>query len=229
MSDQKENKVSIIPEKKTWLRAIVSAIPTVGGALDHLLFDRADEIRARNIEESLKTIEKKLSNIPEAILDKAWFESEEALAMFRNMAEKVEFEPDRQKRTSLANVVAISGTKIFSSDKRKLSVFEHLNRLTFVQMRLLSIIGELKPEQKQVGQEIVQTVNALWANQIIQAIRQNRYGQFWEGQLNIGLELEILESLNMISGVQTIAGGEKAFVMTSLGQEAVKYFKAGNN
>jgi len=223
-----KDTVTLVPEKRTWLRAAISAIPTVGGALDHLLFDRADEIRTRNIEESIKAIEQKIKQIPEDQIDKDWFGSEEALAMFRNMADKVEFEPDKQKRTSLANVVAISGTKNFSGDQRKLSVLEHLNRLTFVQLRLLSIIGELKPQQRQVGKEIVQTVTALWGNDIIQAIMQNRYGQFWAGQLNIGLEIEVLESLNMISGIQTISGGEKAFVVTSLGREAIKYFTAAN-
>lgn len=44
-----------IPEGMTWLRAAVSAIPCVGGAVDHLLFDKADAIRNKNIEQSLQT------------------------------------------------------------------------------------------------------------------------------------------------------------------------------
>ncbi len=229
MSNKGKNRISKIPNKTTWLRAAISAIPAVGGALDHLIFDKADEIRARNIEDAISSIAERLNAIPEELIDSSWFESEEALAMFRNMADKIEFEPDSKKRESLAKVVAASGMKKFSSDKRKLSILDHLSRLSFVQMRLMSIISQLQPQKREVGNEIVQSVNALWANQIIEAIKHNSYGQFWEGQLNIGLELEVLESLNVIRTVPLITGGEKAFELTSLGMETSKYFCAGNN
>ena len=48
-----DDGASLMPERRTWLRATVSVIPYVGGALDHLLFDRADSIRLRNIESAL--------------------------------------------------------------------------------------------------------------------------------------------------------------------------------
>jgi len=227
--NKEEKGISILPSKNSWLRAVVSAIPTVGGALDHLLFDKADEIRIRNIESAISAMKDRLSTIPDQLLDKSWFESEEALAMFRNMAENVGFEPDHRKRASLAKVVAASGMKQFATDKRKLSILEHLNKLSFVQMRLLAIVSQLQPQQCQVGTEIVQTINALWSNQIIKAIEHNPYGQFWDGQLNITLEFEVLESLNVIRNVPLINGGERAFEVTALGMEASKYFLAGNN
>ena len=42
-----------LPEGITWLRASISCIPMVGGALDHLIFDKADAIRVKNIEAAL--------------------------------------------------------------------------------------------------------------------------------------------------------------------------------
>ena len=50
MTDLKD----LIPERRAWFRGAVSSIPMVGGALDHLLFDRADSIRVANIEAALK-------------------------------------------------------------------------------------------------------------------------------------------------------------------------------
>jgi hypothetical protein len=37
------------------------------------------------------------------------------------------------------------------------------------------------------------------------------------------------KAARLINGVQTVSGGERAFVVTSLGREAIKYFNAGNN
>jgi len=224
MNTESGKGVSLIPSKSSWLRAAVTSIPMVGGALDHLIFDRADEIRARNVEQAITSIQSRLNAIPEAMLDKAWFESEEALAMFRALIDKIQFEPDLKKRESLSKVVAVSGAKDFSHDKRKLSILDHLNRLSFVQMKLLTIMAKLAPQQRNVGQEIVQSVNALWGEQIIQAIKTNPYGQFWEGQLNVGLELQVLEALNVIRRIQLISGGDSAFEVTDLGREAAKYF-----
>ena len=51
-----------MPERVTWLRALVVAIPTVGGALDHLLFDKADAVRLRNIEAALNALSEQLQN-----------------------------------------------------------------------------------------------------------------------------------------------------------------------
>lgn len=194
----------------------------------HLLFDRADEIRARNVEQAIKTIEGRLGEIPEATLDKNWFSSEEALAMFRELIDKIQFEPDSRKRNSLANVVAISGTTTLSNDNRKLSVLDHLNRLSYVQMKLLSILARLSHQKRDVGTEIVQSVNALWGEQIIQAVQANPSGQFWAGQLNIALELQVLESLNVIRRIQLISGNDSAFAVTDLGREAARYFTAAN-
>lgn len=229
MSDVDNQNVSIIPSKKTWLRAAVAAIPTVGGALDHLLFDRADEIRSRNVEQALASIENRLSSIPNSMVDKAWFESEEALAMFRELIDKIQFEPDSRKRESLSKVVAVSGTKELSSDERKLSILDHLNRLSFVQMKLLNILYKLKPQKREVGKDIIQSVSALWDEQIVHAIKENPDGQFWSGQLDVGLELQVLEALNVIRRIQLISGGDAAFVVTDLGREAAKYFSAAND
>lgn len=227
MNDNKDIQ-SLIPSKLAWLRATVSAIPMVGGALDHLLFDKADEIRARNVEQAITAIENRLRQIPETAIDKNWFSSEEALAMFRELVDKIQFEPDRKKRDSLANVVAVSGTTALSSDSRKLSVLDHLNRLTYVQMKMLSILSKLPHNKREIGTEIVQSVNALWADQIVQAVQNNPSGQFWVGQLNIGLELEVLEALNVVRRIQLISGNESAFAVTDLGKEAAKYFAAAN-
>ncbi|MGN5159807.1 hypothetical protein [Aeromonas dhakensis] len=46
----------ITPSKKAAMRASISLIPSIGGAFDHLLFDRADEIRISNIEKTIEIL-----------------------------------------------------------------------------------------------------------------------------------------------------------------------------
>ena len=46
-----ENAVS---SGRSAFRAAVAPVPIVGGALDYLLFDKSDEIRSRNVEQTMK-------------------------------------------------------------------------------------------------------------------------------------------------------------------------------
>ncbi len=141
MEDKKINKY--IPTGTSILRAGVSLIPLVGGVLDHLLFDKADEIRTRNIEQSISEISKKMGNIPEENITKEWFESTEAIEMFRQLIEKVQFESDNIKIKTLSDIYAISGTTEFSSDPNKFAVLRKVAELTTVQKELLLIVSKM--------------------------------------------------------------------------------------
>ena len=52
--NKKAEASKLIPSGKTIIQSVITSIPVIGGALDHLIFDKADEIRLKNIE---KTIE----------------------------------------------------------------------------------------------------------------------------------------------------------------------------
>lgn len=214
-----------VPDKRTWLRAAVSAIPYAGGALDHLLFDRADEIRTQNLETSINTLNKKLEMLGEHQLDLKWFSSPEALAMFRVMSEKVQFEPDVKKIESIAKVTAISGIKEFAEDRRKLSVLEHISQLSYVQIKLLRIISTITPEQRVLtGGAITQNASGLWENVIADAVQSNSDGKFWDGQMDLSLELDILCSFNALAQINfVVSSSERCFKFTRLGRLASRY------
>jgi len=170
------SKLSSLPSKKALLRATVAAIPHAGGALDHLLFDRADEIRLNNIEQAIAAIHKRVEELGESAIDADWFDSTEALALFRNMADKVQFEPDSKKVHTLAKFVATAGSNEFANDRRKLSVFDHVSSLSFVQMKLLSILGSMNPTQKEFSGgdgSISLTASGLWISDIVKILGQN--------------------------------------------------------
>jgi hypothetical protein len=102
-------------------RAAIYALPYAGGALDHLIFDKADAIRLRNIQASLAALSAQLEKVHESKIDKSWFESEEALAAFKLMADKVSYEPDPKKVDAVGRIVGACGNTEHSNDHRKLS------------------------------------------------------------------------------------------------------------
>jgi len=222
MSDSSISKH--IPEGKTWLRAAVSSIPMVGSALDHLIFDKADSIRTSNLEAALNAVSHRLEQIPENLIDKEWFQSEEALATFRLLSEKTSFEPDKQKIQDLGRVAATCGTTSLSKDSKKLSVFDHISRLSPVQSRLLLAISSCSPRTKTVsGGDIQQSLSAIWPEDIKATLQSGTI--FWEGTLNLALELEILESMNMLRRIPVLSSADTPLSLTALGQYAVTYLR----
>lgn len=211
-----------IPEGMTWLRAAVSLIPYVGGAVDHLLFDQADVIRNKNIEQTLKSLSASVDELKDKI-NQPWFSSEEFLQLLKKLFDSVSFETDKPKIDTLGKIVALCGTNEYVPDQKKCSVFDHIAKLSYVQIRLLSLVASIPKKKKEISSDaLVQTVYAIWFDDIMIALQQNLENRFWEGKLNLPQEMEILESLNMVRLVP-IWGKEKAYSLTSIGNLAAGY------
>lgn len=213
-----------LPDGITWLRAAVSCIPVVGGALDHLIFDKADAIRVRNIEAALSAIKDQISSVGEAAVDKDWFQSVEALAAFKIMSDKVSYEPDPRKVEAIGRVVSACGNRQHSSDPHKLSVVEHLSRLSATQIKLLSVISGVPPKEKKIEMGgLSQTGTAIWLSDIVAALESGP--KFWQGTLAIDEELEVLESFNAVRRVQFMGPAELAYTITTIGKRAASYVR----
>ena len=211
-----------LPEGITWLRAAVSSIPAVGGALDHLIFDKADAIRVKNIEAALAAIKQQIESVEDETIDKEWFQSEEALAAFKIMSDKISYEPDPGKVEAIGRVVSACGNKQHSKDPHKLSVVEHLSRLSATQIKLLSIVSEIEPKERTIEMGgLNQTGSAIWLSDIIAVLQAGP--KFWQGTLVVDEELEVLESLNTVRRVQFMGPAELAYVVTTIGKRAAAY------
>lgn len=220
-----DDLLKYLPDAKAWLRAAVASIPVVGGALDHLLFDKADALRLQNFETALRALSARIAEVPELNVDKSWFASEEALAAMRLLTEKVGFEPDKQKIDDMGRVVAACGLHPHSSDPRKLSALEHLSRLSPTQIRLLKVVAGVTARTKTIsGVTISQTVTAVWTEDIKAALQSAP--PFWEGSLQLVLELEVLESLNTLRRVGLFGGSDQAYALTALGRHAAGFVQA---
>ncbi len=218
-----------IPTGESTLRAGISAIPFVGGTLDHLLFDKANEIRTRNIEKAIAAISFRLKEISENTLNKKWFDSSEAIEMFKQLIDKIQFEQDSYKSETLAKIYAISGTKNFSDDPNKFAVLQKASELTTIQKKILLIINKVNPVHRAFnGQGLSSTATAIWTDDITNAIKSNPNGVFWSGTLQLNLELEILESLNLIRRTNAPLANILGYEITGLGKLVLKYLITAN-
>lgn len=211
-----------MPDGITWLRAAVSCIPVVGGALDHLIFDKADAIRVKNIEAALSAVKDQINSVGESAVDTKWFQSEEALAAFKLMSDKISYEPDPRKVDAIGRIVSACGNRQHSSDPHKLSVVEHLSRLSATQIKLLSVISGVQPKEKKIDMGgLSQTGTAVWMSDIITTLESGP--RFWQGTLAVDEELEVLESFNAVRRVQFMGPTELAYLLTTIGKRAATY------
>ncbi len=190
-------KSKYIPTANSILKAGVSAIPTVGGALGHLIFDKADEIRIRNIEIAIEEISSTLKGIDSQLIDVNWFSSPEALNVFKSLVDKVQFESESSKTRHLATVFALFGTKQNVAEPNKYIILEKLASLTITQIHLFTIVARTPYEERTMSQgALIHDVRAIWFDSIKAQVLD--VPKFWSGTMNLDLELEILVSLNLI-------------------------------
>ena len=214
----------LAPEGVTWIRAAVASIPMVGSALDHLIFDKADAIRLKNLETAIAALSNQINGASQGAIDKKWFETEEALATFKVMADKVSYEPDKRKVDALGRIVAACGTNEHSKDDKKLSVVEHLSRLSATQIKILAAVSRTAPQQKKISTGgLEQTATAIWITDVMATLKSGP--QFWTGTLKLDEELEVLESYNTLRRVHLMGPSEAGFVITSIGKLAASYVR----
>lgn len=217
----------LVADNKTVLRSAVSILPWVGGALDHLIFDRYDEIRLQNIELALKSMTEQINTLSEAKLVKGWFETTEALNVLKTLFEAIEVEHETGKIDELARVFPVAGTSEFVSDPLKVSIMSHLGQMTDVSIKLLRIVGGIAPTLKKVGANSLSAqLSAIWPEQLREAIKTNPRGGFWKGGLDVDVEMDILASKNLVRRIEVMVTADYGYNVTSLGLAASKYLTA---
>ena len=227
MKEKIDGLVEKAKQGPAWLRAGVSAIPWAGGALDHLLFDKAGEIRMQNVEKTLDAMKDKLGSIDESMVSKEWFESEEALDMFKNLLQKIEFEGDKDKIKALSAVYCLFGTNEHKDDPKKFAVLDILSKLTNNQRVIFKVVNEVPQETKTITEDVMQyTATAKWQSTMLNYCNSNfQIRQELKGHVKLDVELEILTAFNLLVNMDVASSKDTAYRVSELGKLAYSYLK----
>lgn len=219
--NKQESYADYLPDKFAVFRAMVSAIPYAGGALDHLLFDKADSIRSKNLSISFEALSNRLKKIEERLIDIDWFKSEEALAVIKVLNDKISFEPDRKKIQTLGELVAVYGLKENVPDKHKLQILDYIGNLSSSQIELLKIIKSVPIREQKISRGgLVGTFSGKWMTDIVVYINNNNSKLL----STYATDIEILESRNTIRRLQImLSKSDICYKITELGKLAAKY------
>jgi hypothetical protein len=219
-----------VPTGESTARALIAAIPVVGGALDHLIFDKANTIKQKNIERSLAAINENVKNIGEEKIDKSWFESEEALSMFSELILKIQYEASESKIKALSKVYSFSGRIDLAHNPHKFAVLDKVAQMTDVQRKVLLILAETNPIRREFQSGGLKgTATAIWLDIAKDAVEKSKFGKFWDGIMPLDIELEILESLNLIRRITPTVGDTYGYLLTILGKSVINFLSTDGN
>lgn len=229
-----ENKSKAIEKVKQYAptahslgRALVAGIPMVGGCLDHLIFDKSDEIRLRRLEQSVRNIEECITRLDEGRLKVEWFESLEALEMFKQLLGKIEFEPSDTKVKALSNVYTLFGTSDHMEDPNKYAMLETISKMTDNQRIIFKAVNETPRETKTFGDGAIEyTTTAIWLSSVLDYIKghQNISEQL-NGHVVLDVEMDILTSFNLLVNIQAANSKDTAFTISQIGKRTYSYLK----
>lgn len=231
MSENKNIAIETVkhymPTAQSWSRALVAGIPMVGGSLDHLIFDKSDEIRLRRLEQSVKDIEECITQFEEGRLKVEWFESLEALEMFKQLLGKIEFEPSDAKVKALSNVYSLFGTTEHSDDPNKYAMMDTISKMTDNQRIIFKAVNETPRETKTFGDGAIEyTTTAIWLSSVLEYVNNHQdIRKQLRGHVLLDVEMDILTSFNLLVNIQAANSKDTAFTISQIGKRAYSYLK----
>ena len=214
-----------LPSVKSAGRALIAGIPCVGGSLDHLIFDRAEELFMKNLEKSVAEMSERIAEMEEQKIDKGWFESEEALNLFGTLMDKVRYEQDKRKVQMLSQAYVKFGTVEHTADPNKFAVLETLAKLTNNQSLIFRAVNNVPVEEKTFdGEALSFTAKARWLSAILDYMKSDAYTKsHQQGGITLDLELDILVSFNLLANVDVSNSNDLGYRVTQLGKLAYSY------
>ena len=214
-----------VPSIRSAQRALIAGIPGVGGSLDHLIFDRGEELFMKNLEKSVDEMSERIASMEEQKIDKGWFESEEALSLFGTLMDKVRYEQDKRKVQLLSQAYVQFGTVDHVADPNKFAVLETLAKLTNNQSLVFRAVNNVPVEEKTFnGGALSFTAKARWLSAIQDYMNSDTYTKSrQQGGITLNLELDILVSFNLLANVDVSNSNDLGYRVTQLGKLAYNY------
>ncbi len=219
-----------VPNKGSLFRAGVSAIPVVGGALDHLIFDKSDEIRTRNIEATITALEEKYSHLEQSTINLDWFSTGEAVNLFKELISLIEYEDSQEKVKAISNLYAISSMYQFTDDNQKAWVMRKVSELSDEQRKLFAIVAAMQPEKREFSSRgLKSSETAIWNDSVFQYLSDqfdaDNSFRFWGDDFNSDTQLELLTASGLLLRHQSIFAKNAGYNVSVFGKIVLSYLK----
>lgn len=216
-----------VPSVLAFSRALIASIPLVGGGLDHLLFDKAGEIRLQKLELTVNNIVEFISSLNEGRIIIKWFDSIEALELFKQLFNKVEFEHSDSKVKTLSQTYILFGTAEHVDDPNKYVVLDIISKMTDNQREIFKALNAIPEETKQYSAGDIAYIRlALWKSSLLDYINNTpNICVNMKDKVSIGEELDILTSFNLLSSLDIPSSENSAFRITEMGKLVFTYLK----
>lgn len=137
------------------LRAMIQAIPYIGGSIDTLVFDKAEKIRRQRVMEYLRYIHEYVSRIDAEKIDKSFFQAEEGLAVFEQALKTVIQEAITEKRKVLAAFTVAASVNPLSRRTDHQFLLDCISRMSISQVVVLLEVAKrqlrIKKDEREWG------------------------------------------------------------------------------
>jgi hypothetical protein len=135
------DKALLLYESQPWFRALVQAVPFVGGSADTMLAWRAVHLNKVRIDNLFNEVSQRLSQIEEAALNNEFIQSEEFFEILRSCAEAAARTASEYKRKRVADFLAgtIKTARIHDLSQQ---IAEDLNVLQDFHLHILALIPQ---------------------------------------------------------------------------------------
>ena len=135
-------------EEANWLRALVQAIPSVGGTLDTLFAWRWNHIQRQRYEAFLESLRRHMERIDANRLDRDFLESDEFASLFIDVSSRVTREYETEKIHLFRNALVNSAMSEFVGNPLRDFMVGLLSELTLAEVHILQIAGEKVQEPR---------------------------------------------------------------------------------
>ena len=227
---EKATTSKYVPNTSSVFRAGVSAIPVVGGALDHLIFDKSDEIRTRNIEVAIASLENKYQKLENASINLDWFLTGEAVNLFKELISLIEYEDSQEKLDAVSQLYALSSLQQFSNDQQKAWVMRKVSELSNEQRKLFVEVASILPEERKYSSGALQSSeSAIW-NDAVYNLLNNKVKIdplycFWSEGFNVDVQLELLCSAGVLERKHSYFAKNQGYKISVFGLSVLEYLK----
>ncbi|MBF4296908.1 hypothetical protein EAY24_27060, partial [Vibrio anguillarum] len=227
---EKAKDSKYVPNTGSFFRAGVSAIPVVGGALDHLIFDKSDEIRTRNIEATITALEEKYSHLEQSTINLDWFSTGEAVNLFKELITLIEYEDSQEKVEAISNLYAVSSMYQFTDDNQKAWVMRKVSELSDEQRKLFVIVASMQPERREFSSGgLKSSETAIWNDSVFQDLsakfEADNSFSFWSRDFNVDTQLELLTVSGLFMRHQSMFAKNAGYKVSVFGKIVLSYLK----